>query len=56
MKNVLNAVARIKLSKETLNLNIMHMLKQEHFYAANVDMYSKAEKMKKKTKNDLSFN
>ena len=56
MKNVLNVVARIKFSKEILNPNIVHMPKQEHFCAVNVDMYLKAEKMKKKRKNNLSFN
>ena len=47
MKNVQNVVARIKHSKEILNLNIVHMLKQEHFSAANVDTYLKVGKMKK---------
>lgn len=47
MKNVLNAVARIKHSKEILNLNILHMLKHEHFSAANVDMFLKVGRMKR---------
>ena len=53
MKNVQNVVARIKHSKEILNLNIVHMLKQEHFSAANVDTYLKVGKMKKNQINNI---
>ncbi len=53
MKNVQNVVARIKHSKEILNLNIAHMLKQEHFSAANVDTYLKVGKMKKNQINNI---
>lgn len=48
MKNVLNAVAKIKRSKEILNQSIMLELKLGLFYAVNADTYSKAVRMKKK--------
>ena len=48
MKNVLNAVVKIKHLKEILNLNIMLEQKLELYYAVNVDTYSKAVRIKKK--------
>jgi len=44
MKNVLNAVARIRHLKEISIQNFAHTLKLGHFSAVNVDMYSKPEK------------
>jgi hypothetical protein len=44
MKNVLNAVARIRHLKEISIKNFVHTLKLGHFSAVNVDIYSKAEK------------
>jgi hypothetical protein len=44
MKNVLNAVARIRHLKEISMQNFAHTLKLGHFSAVNADMYSKPEK------------